>query len=71
MDTQTIGEEEWNELQKNLTETIPVYDRVNRFATLGQVGRWRRIVRSLLPQGRLLEIGSGPGSLAEGDECRE
>ena len=71
MDTQTIGEEEWNELQKNLTETIPVYDRVNRFATLGQVGRWRRIVRSLLPQGRLLEIGCGPGSFAEDVQGRE
>ncbi|MDP6986024.1 MAG: class I SAM-dependent methyltransferase [Candidatus Thalassarchaeaceae archaeon] len=71
MDTMKIEEEEWDELQKNLTATIPVYDRVNRFATLGQVGRWRRIVRSMLPQGRLLEIGCGPGSFAEDVQGRE
>ena len=37
MDTETIGEDDWNELQKNLEATIPVYDKINRFATLGQV----------------------------------
>jgi len=71
MDTATIGEEEWNELQKNLEATIPVYDRINRFATLGQVSRWRRIVRSMMPEGRILEIGCGPGSFAEDLEGRD
>ena len=57
--------EEWDELQRNLMATIPVYDRINRFATLGQVSRWRKMVRQKLPQGRVLEIGCGAGSFAE------
>ena len=60
-----MGDDEWGELQRNLLATIPVYDRINRFATLGQVSRWRRIVRKMLPEGRILEIGCGPGSFAE------
>ena len=36
MDTERIGSEDWDELQRNLEATIPVYDRINRFATLGQ-----------------------------------
>ena len=66
MDTERIGESDWNELQQNLEATIPVYDKVNQFATLGQVSRWRRMVRGRLPSsGRVLEIGCGPGSFAE------
>ena len=65
MDAQGMEGEEWNELQRNLMATIPVYDRINRFATLGQVSRWRKMVREKLPQGRVLEIGCGPGSFAE------
>jgi len=65
MDAQGMGDDEWGELQRNLLATIPVYDRINRFATLGQVSRWRRIVREMLPEGRILEIGCGPGSFAE------
>ena len=66
MDAERIGESDWNELQQNLEATIPVYDKVNRFATLGQVSRWRRMVRERLPSiGRVLEIGCGPGSFAE------
>ena len=48
MDTETIGKEDWEELQRNLEATIPVYDRVNRVATFGQVSRWRRMVRNRL-----------------------
>ena len=66
VDTEKIGAEEWSELQRNLEESIPVYDRINRFATLGQVSRWRSMVRDRLPQnGRILEVGCGPGSFAE------
>ena len=49
MDTERIGIEDWTELQRNLELTIPVYDRINRFATLGQDKRWREMVRSRLP----------------------
>ena len=65
MDAQGMEGEEWDELQRNLMATIPVYDRINRFATLGQVARWRKMVREKLPKGRVLEIGCGPGSFAE------
>ena len=65
MDVERIEEREWNELQRNLVATIPFYDKINRFATLGQVSKWRRMVRARLPAGRVLEIGCGPGSFAE------
>jgi len=65
MDAHGMEDGEWDELQRNLLATIPVYDRINRFATLGQVGRWRRMVRDMLPEGRILEVGCGPGSFAE------
>jgi demethylmenaquinone methyltransferase / 2-methoxy-6-polyprenyl-1,4-benzoquinol methylase len=72
MDTETIGEKDWDELQRNLEATIPVYDKINRFATLGQVSKWRRMVRNRLPQdGRVLEVGCGPGSFAEEFEGKE
>jgi len=65
MNTETIGEDDWNELQKNLEATIPVYDKINAFATLGQVSKWRRKVRERLPEeGLILEVGCGPGSFA-------
>ena len=66
MDAERIGAEDWNELQRNLEASIPVYDKINRFATLGQVSKWRRMVQDRLPaQGRVLEVGCGPGSFAE------
>ena len=45
MDSEVIGKEDWQELQNNLEATIPVYDKINNFATLGQVSKWRRMVR--------------------------
>ena len=70
--TETIGEDDWNELQRNLEATIPVYDKINRFATMGQVSKWRRKVRERLPEnGLILEVGCGPGSFAEELEGRE
>ena len=66
MDAERIDAEEWNELQRNLEMSIPAYDRINRFATLGQVSKWRRMVQDRLPaEGRILEVGCGPGSFAE------
>ena len=66
-----MGADDWDELQRNLLATIPVYDRINRFATLGQVSRWRRMVRGMLPDGKILEVGCGPGSFAEAVIGRE
>ena len=61
-----MGDADWTELQRNLEATIPVYDRINRFATMGQDKRWRRMVRDRLPaKGRILEVGCGPGTFAE------
>ena len=66
MDTETIGKEDWEELQRNLEATIPVYDKVNRVATFGQVTKWRQMVRERLPEeGRSSRVGCGPGSFAE------
>ena len=67
MDHETIGSEDWEELILNLEATIPVYDRINRFATIGQVDKWRRMVRERLPSedAKILEVGCGPGSFAE------
>ena len=72
MDTETNGEKDWDELQKNLEATIPVYDKINRFATLGQVSKWRKMARDRLPkEGIILEVGCGPGSFAEEVEGRD
>ena len=67
MDHETIGSEDWDELILNLEATIPVYDRINRFATIGQGDKWRRMVRERLPSedAKILEVGCGPGSFAE------
>ena len=43
MDSERIGDSEWSELQANLEATIPVYDRINRFATLGELGLQSRV----------------------------
>ena len=72
MDHIKIGEDDWSTLQANLEATIPVYDRINRFATFGQDQRWRRMVQDRLPlEGRILEVGCGPGSFAENLDGRE
>ena len=66
MDSEHIGDSDWSELQANLEATIPVYDRINRFATLGQDQRWRKGVRAQIPAGStVLEVGCGPGTFAE------
>ncbi len=69
MDSAGIGDDDWSELQRNLEASIPVYDRVNRFGTLGFDQRWRRGVRALIPPtSKVLEVGCGPGTFAEAIE---
>ncbi len=66
MDSEHIPDSDWSQLQANLEVTIPVYDRINRFATLGQDQRWRKGVRAHIPAASdVLEIGCGPGTFAE------
>ena len=65
-DPSGIDPEEWEELERQLEASIPVYDRVNRIMTLGQDRRWRRHVRTFASPGmKVLEVGCGPGSFAE------
>lgn len=69
MDEEHIGEADWSELQRNLEATIPVYDRVNRWATFGADQRWRAKVRRMIPaDADVLEVGCGPGTFAEAIE---
>lgn len=65
-DPSGIDIDAWEKLEKQLEETIPNYDRVNRLMTFGQDKRWRRNVRNHATAGmNVLEVGCGPGSFAE------
>ncbi len=46
------------------TEIAARYDTLNRVLSLGQEQNWRRQVISHLPEGRLLDLGSGTGAAA-------
>ena len=65
-DPSGIDLEEWNYLEQQLEESIPNYDRVNKFMTFGQDAIWRKNVRRHASPGmKVLEVGCGPGSFAE------
>ncbi len=65
-DPSGIDIEEWNHLELQLEESIPNYDRVNKWMTFGQDSIWRRNVRRHSRSGmKVLEVGCGPGSFAE------
>ena len=65
-DAAGIDEQTWTELEKQLEATIPVYDRVNRFMTLGtDSGMRRHVAKFIKPGMNVLEVGCGPGSFAE------
>tara|TARA_B110000444_G_C18829178_1_gene592152 strand:- start:1662 stop:2408 length:747 start_codon:yes stop_codon:yes gene_type:complete len=56
----------WTKLEEQLEQSIPHYDRVNRWMTFGQDKVWRRNVRGHAEDGmKVLEVGCGPGSFAE------
>jgi demethylmenaquinone methyltransferase/2-methoxy-6-polyprenyl-1,4-benzoquinol methylase len=66
LDASGIDPESWEELMRNLEDTIPVYDKVNSIVTLGQDKRWRKNVASFIkPDMKVLEIGCGPGTFSE------
>ena len=65
-DPSGIDLDEWEILERQLEESIPNYDRVNRLMTFGQDAVWRKNVRSHAKPGmQVLEVGCGPGSFAE------
>ena len=65
-DPSGIDLDEWESLERQLEESIPNYDRVNRLMTFGQDAVWRKNVRSHAKPGmQVLEVGCGPGSFAE------
>ena len=65
-DPSGIDLDEWEILDSQLEESIPNYDRVNRWMTFGQDAVWRKNVRNHAESGmKVLEVGCGPGSFAE------
>ncbi len=66
IDPSGIDDDTWEELERQLEATIPVYDRVNRLMTLGQDKRLRKHVRKHAKTGmKVLEVGCGPGTFSE------
>jgi demethylmenaquinone methyltransferase/2-methoxy-6-polyprenyl-1,4-benzoquinol methylase len=65
-DPSGIDLDAWTKLETQLEQSIPHYDRVNRYMTFGQDKVWRRNVRNHAQKGmKVLEVGCGPGSFAE------
>jgi len=65
-DPSGIDLDAWTKLEEQLEQSIPHYDRVNRWMTFGQDKVWRKNVRNHAKQGmKILEVGCGPGSFAE------
>ena len=60
-DPSGIDDDAWEELERQLEATIPVYDRVNRYMTLGTDRSMRKHVRNHASEGmKILEVGCGP-----------
>jgi demethylmenaquinone methyltransferase/2-methoxy-6-polyprenyl-1,4-benzoquinol methylase len=65
-DPSGIDLDAWTKLEEQLEQSIPHYDRVNRWMTFGQDKVWRKNVRNHAKKGmKILEVGCGPGSFAE------
>ena len=65
-DPSGIDLDAWTKLEEQLEQSIPHYDKVNRWMTFGQDKVWRRNVRNHADKGmKILEVGCGPGSFAE------
>ncbi|MDP6333101.1 MAG: class I SAM-dependent methyltransferase [Candidatus Poseidoniaceae archaeon] len=65
-DPSGIDLDAWTKLEEQLEQSIPHYDKVNRWMTLGQDSIWRKNVRNHAKPGmKILEVGCGPGSFAE------
>jgi demethylmenaquinone methyltransferase / 2-methoxy-6-polyprenyl-1,4-benzoquinol methylase len=66
--------QDWSEIEQTLIEVIPVYEKVNRYISLGTDLKLRRegislFLESLAPQYQgsfsVLDLGSGPGKMSE------
>ena len=65
-DPSGIDLDAWTKLEEQLEQSIPHYDKVNKWMTFGQDKVWRKNVRSHAKEGmKILEVGCGPGSFAE------
>ena len=65
-DPSGIDLDAWTKLEEQLEQSIPHYDKVNRWMTFGQDKVWRKNVRNHAEEGmKILEVGCGPGSFAE------
>ena len=65
-DPSGIDLDAWTKLEEQLEQSIPHYDKVNRWMTFGQDKVWRKNVRNHAEKGmKILEVGCGPGSFAE------
>lgn len=66
MDALKIDLDEWKSLKLVLEEMIPRYDDINSKMTFGMDKRWRKILAcESIGKDVVVEIGSGPGTLAE------
>ncbi|NCN64823.1 MAG: class I SAM-dependent methyltransferase [Candidatus Altiarchaeum hamiconexum] len=65
MDALKIESEEWKNLENVLEEMIPCYDDINSRMTFGMDKKWRKILAyESNNKNIVVEIGSGPGTLA-------
>ena len=61
-DPSGIDLDAWTKLEEQLEQSIPHYDKVNRWMTFGQDKVWRKNVRNHAEEGiKILEVGCGPG----------
>lgn len=60
-----MSDKEWNSLKDTFIGMIPNYDRINSKISFGLDDKWRRMIAAeSIGKDSVLEIGSGPGTLA-------
>jgi len=65
MDNLGMNHQEWSRLKDTFIGMIPKYDRINNKITFGRDDVWRRMIaKESTGKDAVLEVGSGPGSLA-------
>lgn len=65
MNKSGMSSEEWSSLKDVFIGMIPRYDSINSRITFGLDERWRRMIaKESIGKDAVLEVGSGPGTLA-------